>query len=381
MVIDNYFSVILLMGAILSILLSMYLLFYPSKFYANKVLGALAFSWGITVFGYMIYSTDFFQRYPHLFGFLDTFTLCFFPLTYVYIRTYLYTDARQFNKYWMHFIPVVLYLIGFMPFLVLDAKSKVEIIVGSKPFWMQLVEMVFNMVIIVQGIFYTILSLRKLYHFEYFREARLTRYQMASIKWLRVFLIVNILLWTIGTAGALFEIFWIKIQFDLFSLFYLGLTLLTLVLIGFTIQRPEFFSEEEDIAKVMTSKKLNRISEALSEEMVPLDESKLLVNYIEDSKTYLKPDLKIKDLAHATGLTIKRISEILNNDLKKSFSDLVNEYRMQTAIRLIEEGFHKKHTLPHLAEEAGFNSKTTFNRIFKNYTGQTPTDYIKSRDL
>ena len=86
----------------------------------------------------------------------------------------------------------------------------------------------------------------------------------------------------------------------------------------------------------------------------------------------------MQDLVEGTGLSYKRISETLNNEFNQSFFDVINEYRTKAAIKLIDDGFHKDHTLVHLAEQAGFNSKTTFNRIFKKHTGQTPSEYIQS---
>ncbi len=246
------------------------------------------------------------------------------------------------------------------------------------PEWYHSMQSAFNLVIIVQGIFYTILSLRKLHHFQYFRKTRLSSFQLASLRLLRLFVIINMFLWTLGTSGAFIHLMNINLTIDLFRLFYLGLTILTLVLGAFTIQRPEFFSEEEDIIKYSFGQKEFTDNNERIVEVKKISDKELLINCIEKNKFYLKHDLKMQDLVEGTGLSYKRISEVLNNELKKSFFDMINEYRMQTAITLIKTGFHKKHTLLHLAEEAGFNSKTTFNRIFKKYTGQTPTEYIQS---
>ncbi len=375
MEIDNYFSIFLLFGAVLSLLFSIFLLFYPNRFYANKVLGFLIFSWAVTVFAYMVQSSDFFLRFPHFFASLDVFVLLFFPLMYIYIRTYLYTDARKIRKNLVHFVPGILYLIIFTPFIIQDSETKIKMIQNDLPGWFRPLQNVFNLVIIFQGIFYTILSLRKLHHFQYFRQSRLKKFQLESLKWLRLFVIINVILWTIGTAGVFLELSGIIIPIDLFALFYLCLTLLTLVLGAFTIRRPEFFSEEEDILRFSTG------VDKVGEKSVQPNDKERLIKYLEEEKPYLKPDLKMQDMVEATGLSYKRISEIFNTELEKSFFDMVNEYRLQTALRLIREGYHKKHTLPYLAEQAGFNSKTTFNRTFKKYTGQTPTEYIQQNNL
>ncbi|WP_075589804.1 helix-turn-helix domain-containing protein [Labilibacter marinus] len=377
--VGNMFNIVLLLGAIFSILLSFYLFFYPSNFFANKVLGVLTFSWAITDFAFMIQSPDFFAKYPHFFLSLDIFTLMFFPLMYIYIRTYLYEDARKVKKNIMHFIPAICHVIVFMPFFLIGTEEKALMIQSrSFPRWLMPLQLFFNLVIIGQGIIYSILSLRKLHHFQYFRMVHLTRYQLNSLKWLRNFVIVNIILWLIGTAGIVIDGFQVDINVDLFAVFYLGLTVLTIVLGIFTIKRPEFFAEEEDIVKYVFNKPA---AENRKIEEVKLSDKDILLAHFEKDKPYLKPDLKMQDIVDSTGFTYKRISEILNVEFQKSFFDIINDYRMKAVIGLIHEGFHKQHTLPHLAEQAGFNSKTSFNRIFKKYTGKTPTEYIQNENL
>jgi len=381
MVINNLFSLILLVGATISFLLSLFLLFYPNKFYANKVLGFLTFSWSITVFVYMVQSPDFFSSHPHFYASLDVFVLFFFPLMYIYLRSYLYVDARKISKNLIHFIPAVLYIILFTPFFIIDAETKAEMIRTNLPNWFRPMQSVFNIVIVVQGIFYTILSLRKLHHFQFFRKVRLSKFQLSTIKWLRLFVIINVVLWSIGTAGVIIEIFDITFPFDLFGLFYMGLTLLTLAIGVFTIQRPEFFSEEEDVSKLVFDRDFTNIDSIHKEQVVVRSDVEILETYFKTENPFLKSDLTMKDLTNATGISYKRLSYIFNHELEQPFFDYVNKHRIKAAILLLHEGFHKKHTLPHLAEKAGFNSKATFNRLFKKHTGLTPTEYIHSKGL
>ena len=128
MVLDSYFNLFLLMGGVMALLLSFYLMFYPSNFYANKVLGVLTLSWSITVFGFLIQSPNFFQNYPHLYASIDVFALLFYPLMYIYIRTYLYEDARSIKKYMIHLLPGLLYLILFAPFFIRSASDKAQML-------------------------------------------------------------------------------------------------------------------------------------------------------------------------------------------------------------------------------------------------------------
>jgi AraC-like DNA-binding protein len=376
---ENIFNVILLLGAVLSTLLSFYLFFYPIRFFANKVLGALAFSWAMTVFGFMIQSPDFFSRFPHFYASLDVFALLFYPLMYIYLRTYLYEDTRTWKKNILHLTPGLIYVLVYSPFFFQGTESKSEMIFERTfPAWYLPLQLFFNLLIVGQGIFYSILSLRKLHHFQYFRRVRLTRYQLGSLKWLKLFISLNIVLWLSGTSGFILDVLLINIMVDLFDVFYIGLTILIIVLGIFTLRRPEFFAEEEDILKYLTNKSAQQ---DIKVENKKVSDKELILNYFEKDKPYLKTDLKMQDLVDSTGLSYKRISEIFNVEFQKSFFDIVNEYRMKTAMELLNSGFHKQHTLPHLAEQAGFNSKTTFNRIFKKYIGKTPTEYIHSNNL
>jgi len=61
--------------------------------------------------------------------------------------------------------------------------------------------------------------------------------------------------------------------------------------------------------------------------------------------------------------------------LKKSFYDVINSYRVEEAKRLLLDEKNRNYTILSVGFEAGFNSKTTFNPVFKKFTGVTPTEY------
>jgi AraC-like DNA-binding protein len=61
--------------------------------------------------------------------------------------------------------------------------------------------------------------------------------------------------------------------------------------------------------------------------------------------------------------------------MKKNFYDLINGYRVEEAKRLLLDTKNRNYTILSVGFEAGFNSKTTFNTVFKKFTGHTPTDF------
>lgn len=95
-------------------------------------------------------------------------------------------------------------------------------------------------------------------------------------------------------------------------------------------------------------------------------------------KLYKDPALNLRQLAEATGVSDKKLSELLNLHLETNFYEYVNGYRVAAFKEMIRSGRAKEYTLLALAFEAGFSSKASFNRIFKEHTRQTPSQYHKS---
>jgi putative ABC transport system permease protein len=74
-------------------------------------------------------------------------------------------------------------------------------------------------------------------------------------------------------------------------------------------------------------------------------------------------------------LSPHELSRIINTTLKKSFADFINEFRVRDAAAKMQDKAYDHLTLLGIAFESGFNSKTTFNRAFKQVTGKNPVDY------
>ncbi|TLX76567.1 AraC family transcriptional regulator [Labilibacter sediminis] len=377
MIFEDYFKIVLLVGAALTFLMAVFLWFYPRNFFANKVLGLLIFLWGFTVVTFVLQSNSFWLRFPHLLGISTCCVLLFFPLMYIYIKTYLYKDARKLKKYWMHLIPLLAFFAALSPFYFQSAATKIIMIEEGLPDWVDKVFDVSSIIIVLQGVFYSMRSIHILQHFQYFRKRRLTQVQLNAVKWLKQFVLINVFLWAVGVCGTILDILRIDIPFDVFKIYYLGLTILTIWMAYFTLKKPHLFSEGQSIlySSEIKEKKTETVNEVV--DVKNKEDLKTLVNYMENSKPYLNNEMNLQHLVDGTGLTKHRISEVLNKELNKSFYDVLNEYRTKEAIKLMNEGIHKQQTLTSLAEKAGFNSKATFNRIFKKTTGKTPTEYIQ----
>jgi AraC-like DNA-binding protein len=106
---------------------------------------------------------------------------------------------------------------------------------------------------------------------------------------------------------------------------------------------------------------------------------KILV-LMEREQLYREAELTLQDLAHKLESSTHQVSQVINEGLHKNFYDLINGYRVEEAKRLLLDPKSRNYTIISIGHDAGFNSKTTFNTVFKKFTGYTPTTY-RSKEL
>ncbi|GGI57322.1 hypothetical protein GCM10011444_16310 [Winogradskyella haliclonae] len=98
-----------------------------------------------------------------------------------------------------------------------------------------------------------------------------------------------------------------------------------------------------------------------------------------DQKAYLNPELNLSDLAKMANMTRGQLSETINSGFNKNFNDFVNGYRVEAFKNMLKENKQQQLSLLGIAQECGFNSKATFNRVFKKLTSFSPTEYLKTQ--
>ncbi len=100
-----------------------------------------------------------------------------------------------------------------------------------------------------------------------------------------------------------------------------------------------------------------------------------LLQYMEAQKPYLDVDLSIQDISSELDIPRHYLTQVINGMLGKNFYTFINEYRVREVKKHLVSEEYSKYTLTAVAYEAGFNSKSTFNSIFKNSTGMTPSEF------
>lgn len=141
------------------------------------------------------------------------------------------------------------------------------------------------------------------------------------------------------------------------------LYLIALLLVFRNSQPSTFFQEKEKYK----NKELDAITiEGIKQKIVLIVENELFLN----------PNLTLDETAKELKISKHHLSQYLNEKLGKSFTNFINEYRIEKAKELLQS--KNNYTIEGLGYDSGFNSKSTFFTTFKRITGKTPSEYQKS---
>lgn len=103
-----------------------------------------------------------------------------------------------------------------------------------------------------------------------------------------------------------------------------------------------------------------------------------ITDAMENRMEFCSYDFSLDKLAELVGSNSKYVSQVINDTFNKNFSIFVNEYRINLAcMRLADFAAYGNYTIRAIAESVGFTSYSTFNSVFRKFTGITPSIYQK----
>ncbi len=370
---NNIINLINLIATIQGFFLGAVLLFIRRKNYSNILLAFLFFSISFSMLRWYSYEIQLHNLYYYLMYLnLPNFYI-HGPLIYLYCRNIISNEKSINKKDICHFIPFVVYLsyllIRFN--LLGNARSMDDITLIDQH------SVITNLHLITLGsisiaiylaasIFISIKYMKSVK--EYYSEISHT-----LIIWLRTIL---------GT-GTFLTILLITIQIILIAarqssvlsvvntIFFINFMLLTFSVNYFTIRYPDLF-------KIPTVKEKSSYTKHLLDEATEKEYTQKLLDCMENRKLYLDDSLTLQYLSEDLSISCHHLSMILNQKLKTNFYMFVNGYRVEEVKRLLHDPQYSEHTVIAIALISGFNSKSTFNAIFKKITGITPTEFRNS---
>lgn len=320
----------------------------------------------------------------------DQFSIGLIPLTFGPFL-YIYTKNLLFRRYFMrsndflHFIPFFIFTLIYFSFL----KGKLAF--DGPLFLKQDGYVIFRLLYAASFVgsisTYVILTLKVLAkhrkilkdRFSYFSESN-------ELNWLYVLTAIFALTYTtyfvLGGYNAVNKTQYFDISYtsDVF------LTLLTFSVSYFGIKQPYLFKilpeqndeegeDEDNEQELQRTKDVEKYKNSnLSDEQKGQYIARIFT-FTETEKPYLNAELTVQDLSKQLNISRHHLTEILNNDIGKNFFTFINEYRIkEVQRRLLDEKFEHL-TIVAIAYDSGFNSKSTFNSIFKQQTESTPSKW------
>lgn len=100
-----------------------------------------------------------------------------------------------------------------------------------------------------------------------------------------------------------------------------------------------------------------------------------LLSHMDENKPFLNPELTLVDLAKQVTIGRNQLSQVINSGMGDNFYNFINKFRIEEVKELMKNDAKKQYTILSLANDAGFNSKSSFNNVFKKMTGLTPSEY------
>ena len=99
---------------------------------------------------------------------------------------------------------------------------------------------------------------------------------------------------------------------------------------------------------------------------------------MQHEKYFLSSTASLSGLAKSINESSHHVSQVINEKLNQSFFELLASYRIEEAKAILKTELGKKLTIEEIAERVGYNSKSSFNTVFKKITSQTPSTFRDS---
>lgn len=330
---------------------------------ADKVLMLLLTSFGLE----LVYSWLNFVYMPSLPN-IVMFPYLFGPLLYLY--TLLMTSEKPHldHRVYLHFISFVVFVLTAIVFGSSIYSQKIQFVKNGDDSWFQAI----NFAGFIISLVYYWLKISKLMkrHQRNVFEKFSTDTEVLNLNWLNylaIFIFGGFILFVTIDTLAIFTGFE---GFESAIPLHVGILIATYSLSFFGFRQEAIF-EEQQFSRFEHEPVVAETSGTF------FGEIERLQHYLAEKKPYLNRNLTLHDMASDLSIPDYRLSELINTNLEKNFFTLINELRVEEAKQRIRSGEYSHLTLSAIGFDSGFNSKSTFQALFKKYTGMTPSQFKK----
>jgi len=339
---------------------------------ANRIMAAWLFMFGIEMI-FALLNSNVIEMYS--FPFI---TFTYGPLLWFYVR-FMTNPDRRFN--WLN----LLHFTPFIAFFTISVIFRSEPLVRDLRGFFKPDKLISLRIIYAISFFFSITAYSTLAFIEIVKHQKnlmdLVSYRSGklTLNWLKIlsisFLTACFVLFVLGGLNMIGS----YIPFDPYIVIFGFMAVFSIAYSFYGIKQPAIFGEVVKDQKDAGKSPARYLKSGLKEQQADKYLQKLIA-HMEHKKPYLDSDLTIHDLSRQTGIPRHYITEVLNEKYKRNFFTFINEYRVKEAIARMSAPEFKNYTILAIAFDSGFNSKSTFNTFFKNFTGKTPSGYRAGLD-
>ena len=331
---------------------------------------------GLFIGSYSLYSHELFTQFHILSASFISLFMLQGAFLYLYVSR-LVSKRKRFNKkLLLHLLPFVafnLYLLvaSFFP----DVANEIRLEHVHTNMHNPLLFQLFLILTLLSGPFYFALTLKLFKKHDINVFNNFSSIDTINLAWLRKLVIIFGVIWTV-----LIIITVIHHVFNLFSMvfctdsLFLSLSVFVILIGYFGLKQKVIFENEIEQQPILDEEKMKYAGSTLKEDEAS-EYSEKLVEYMRKEKPYLNPELTLTQLATEIDITSHHLSQIINEQFKLNFFEYINQFRVEEVKTRIKNPKFDNYSLLAIAFDSGFNSKSSFNRIFKKFTNQTPSQY------
>ncbi len=291
-----------------------------------------------------------------------------------YYAVYVTGLREKFRR--MDALPFIIYVINFVIFFTSVIK---DLYLSSPPAFGKMLYIIVTSGLATSIIYlvYTIMTLGKYYR-------RIENYysdmERMRLDWLMKITTLSFFVITVWFCEFGLTYFNIIPRTHFIALFIIIMIIIIIFITSYyLINQPEIFRKNIEMEHAVDDAAGSAASEKYARQSIDdrmQDEYLARLNrFMDESKPYLDENITIKDLAEELNIPPHHLSIVINNRLSKNFYTFINEYRVREAVSILDDPENCDANIIAIAFRSGFNSKSTFNSVFKKITGLTPSEY------
>lgn len=329
---------------------------------ANKFLGILVCLSSFWLIDTFLRVTNSYNINPNLYFIPIFYSLGFGPLIYFYTNSITNSNYKFHKSSLYHLIPVIIQFVFYFGLFWSSYSFK-------RWYWLNIhkpytYDLEFNLTLL-SLVIYSFYSLKKIIKYQNLIKNQFSEISKIHLNWLKILqysLVIICVFWLIE--ALLREVFLFYAQQPI-SAYSLSICILLIATGG--ILQPNLKLHQIDL--------INEFQDDTFEKVINRELLELIQREMEFNKYFLDSNLTLKMFSSYLNIPPRKVSFHINQGLNLTFIDFVNNYRVECVKqKMILQSFDYL-TLYGIALECGFNSKSTFNRVFKSMTGQTPSQY------